>query len=346
MEKLNSTEIAKMAGVSRSTVSRVVNGYSNVPEHTRERVMKVINEKGYYPLLSGQLLAGKRTGTLGFFWISNDKIANDMLCSEYFAHVTESAAELGYLVLTCIVKNLTEQENIDWVKRVFMQERVDAGIFIGVKNNEPLVEDLIEKGKVVGLFDHYHPERNESNRISVNYETDTGRKTINYLHNLGHRKIAVIDGDMSRYSMLKRHEGYLAAMQELDIEIRGEWMRYADIFGTADAGYNAAKKVLENCTDYPTAICTGNDSIAFGVYKALEELGISVPDQISVTGIDGHGKGELISPALTTFAFNYRDMFFSLVKRTIAAIDEEPDNPLTEFLQSTLIERKSCMVVC
>ena len=134
MSKLNSTEIAKIAGVSRSTVSRVVNGYSNVPERTRARVMKVINENEYYPSLSGQLLAGKRTGTIGFFWITggNDsksekassKIASDMLCSEYFAHVTESAAELGYLVLTCIVRNLTEQESIDWIKRVFMQDLV------------------------------------------------------------------------------------------------------------------------------------------------------------------------------------------------------------------------------
>jgi len=352
MNKLNSSEIAKLAGVSRSTVSRVVNGYSNVPEHTRARVMKVINENEYYPSLSGQLLAGKRTGTLGFFWISGDndskskaagsKIASDMLCSEYFAHVTESAAELGYLVLTCIVRNLVEQENIDWIKRVFMQGRVDAGIFIGVKNNEPLIEELISKGIVVGVFDHYHPDRNEPNRISVNYEIDTGNKAIDYLYKLGHRKIAIIDGDISRYSMLKRHEGFLTRMQELDIDIRGEWIQYADIFNTADAGYYAAKKLLLNSEEYPTAICAGNDSIAFGIYKALEEYGLSIPEKISIIGIDGHGRGELISPSLTTFAFKYKDMFHSLVKRTIAAIEQEPKNPAIEFIPGTLIERESC----
>ena len=352
MGKLNSTEIAKIAGVSRSTVSRVVNGYSNVPKHTRDRVMKVINDNEYYPLLSGQLLAGKRTGTIGFFWISGDKVSNDepasskiasdMLCSEYFAHVTESAAELGYLVLTCIVRNLAEQENIDWIKRVFMQGRVDAGIFIGVRNNEPLIEELITKGHVVGIFDHFHPDRNEPNRISVNYEIDTGRKTIDYLYKLGHKKIAIIDGDISRYSMLKRHEGFLTRMQELDLEIRGDWMQYADIFNTADAGYDAAKRLLSNSDEYPTAICTGNDAIAFGIYRALEEAGISIPEDISIIGIDGHGRGELISPSLTTFAFKYKDMFFSLVKRTIAAINQDPDNPSTEYIPGTLIERESC----
>ena len=69
MKRINSNDIAKLAGVSRSTVSRVVNGYSNVPEETRKKVMKVIKEHHYYPLLSGQLLTGKGTKTLGLFWM-------------------------------------------------------------------------------------------------------------------------------------------------------------------------------------------------------------------------------------------------------------------------------------
>jgi len=341
MQRLNSNEIARLAGVSRSTVSRVVNGYRNVPLQTREKVMKVINDNGYYPLLSGQLLAGKKTGTLGFFWISNTAVANDMLCSEYFARVTESAAELGYLVLTCIVKNLSDQENVELIKRVFMQGRVDAGIFIGAKNNEPLIEELIAKDKIIGVFDHFHPDRGEQNRISVNYEIETGVKIIDYLYELGHRKIGIIDGDMSRYCMLKRHEGFLTSMQQHDIEMRGEWMFYADIFNDCDAGYSAAKSLLKS-NEWPSVICAGNDSIAFGIYRALEEDGISIPEQISVIGIDGHGLGEFCSPPLTTFAYDYKKMFSSLVRRTIAAVEQETDYQTTEFISGKLIERGSC----
>jgi len=344
MEKMNSAEIARLAGVSRSTVSRVVNGYRNVPSHTKEKVMRVINDNGYYPLLSGQLLAGKRTGTLGFFWVSNTAIANDMLGSEYFARVTESAAELGYLVLTCIVKNLTEKENVEWIKRVFMQGRVDAGIFIGTKNNDPLIEELLSKGNIIGIFDHFHPDKNEPNRISVNYEIDTGVKIIDYLYNLGHRKIGIIDGDMSRYCMLKRHEGFLTGMQQHDIEMRGEWMYYADIFNDQDAGYSATKRLLRS-SELPTAICAGNDTIAFGVYRALDEQGISIPEQISVIGIDGHGRGELTSPPLTTYGYDYKKMFFSLVKRTIAAATQKSDYQTTEFISGNLVERGSCKSV-
>jgi LacI family transcriptional regulator len=153
LKKLNSSEIAKLAGVSRSTVSRVINGYTNVPDTTREHVMKVIRENEYYPMLSGQLLAGKNTNTLGLFWITGSSLADDLQGCAYLAHLTECAAERGYLVLTSIVKNLSAQENVDWIKRIFMQGRIDAGIFIGADNNEPLIEELISKGKVVGVFD-------------------------------------------------------------------------------------------------------------------------------------------------------------------------------------------------
>lgn len=339
-KKQNSVDIARLAGVSRSTVSRVINGYSNVPEETRARVMKIINETGYYPLLSGQLLVGKRTGTLGFFWVSSGTIANDIQCSAFFVHVTETAAKLGYLVLTCIVTNLKDEKNIDWIKRIFMQGRIDAGIFIGVNNNEPLIEELITRGKIVAIFDHYQPDLNEPNRISVNFEVDTGEKVIDYVCGMGHRKIAVIDGNMNRFCSVKRHEGFIKGLQVHNIDIRREWMYYGDV--TVNGGYNAARELLANCSELPTVICANNDSAAFGVYKALEEAAIKIPDQISVVGIDGHEGAKLVRPTLTSFAFDFEKIFYSLVSRTLDVIEKKEGVPLTEFFPSQLVERESC----
>lgn len=340
-KKLNSTEIARLAGVSRSTVSRVVNHYSNVPDETRERVMKVIEEYEYYPSISGQVLAGKGTGTLGLIWVSRDRIAYDVQASSFFVHATECAAELGYLMLTCIVPNLQDAENVDWVKRLFMQDRIDAGIFVGTNNYELLVEELLSRGKIVGLFDHYRAGPAELNRISVNFEAETGEKVIDYVCRLGHRKIAVIDGNMNRYSSMQRHEGFIRGMQAHGVEIRREWMRYGDV--TASGGYTAAKGLLQDCgDDLPTVICANNDSAAFGVYRALEEAGIPIPGQISVVGIDGHEQGKILSPPLTTFGFDFRQVFSSLVSRTVALVEKREDVPLTEFVPSRLIERGSC----
>lgn len=110
VKQVNSNDIARLAGVSRSTVSRVINGYSNVPEETRKKVMKVIKENHYYPLLSGRLLAGKQTKTLGLFWIGNASIAKDHLTSSYFMHMIDAAARRDYLVLSCIIPNVTDKK--------------------------------------------------------------------------------------------------------------------------------------------------------------------------------------------------------------------------------------------
>lgn len=180
MKRINSNDIARLAGVSRSTVSRVVNGYSNVPEETREKVMKVIKEHHYYPLLSGQLLTGKGTKTLGLFWMGRAGIARDSLTSSYFMHIVDAAARRGYLVLACVLDNITEKHNINYVRKIFMEGRIDAGIFIGTSNTEPLVDELVGLEKIVGLFDYYHENEDIPNRICVNFDRNSGEETIDY----------------------------------------------------------------------------------------------------------------------------------------------------------------------
>jgi len=341
--KINSSQIAKLAGVSRSTVSRVINGYKNVPRATHDLVMRVIKENNYHPQLSGQLLVGKQTHTLGFFWIigKDESIVSNELSSAYLVHVVEAAARLGYLTLTCILKNLTDAENISWVNKIFMQGRIDAGIFIGAENDEQVIEDLIAGDNVVGIFDHYHAGRLEYNRISVNYEEDTGSKIIEYLYDLGHKKIALVHGEENRYSSIKRKESFLSAMKHYGLEIRPEWMCVGDL--REAKGYYAAKAMLEKAIaagELPTAICANNDVVAFGVYRALKEANIAIPDQISVTGIDGHIRR--VDPPLTTYAFDYYEFFSSLVSRTIAAVEQRDNNLNSEFIKGRLVERESC----
>ncbi|MCL1997932.1 MAG: LacI family transcriptional regulator [Turicibacter sp.] len=341
-KKLNSAQIAEMAGVSRSTVSRVINDYDNVPKATHDKVMEVIRENNYYPHLSGQLLVGKKSGTLGFFWVKEKgyKIANDDLASSYFVNIIEAAARENYLMLTCILDNLTSAENKDWVTKIFMQGRIDAGIFIGTSNNEPLIEQLIANGQIVGIFDHYHPNRNEPNRISVNYETAVGSKMIEHLHALGHRKIALIHGDETRYSSMERRENFIAAMNALNLPIEPAWICNAGIY--EGKAYSKIKKMLtkaQKTIGLPTAICANNDATAFAVYKVLNEMQIKIPSQISVTGIDGNTRK--VDPPLTTYSFNYYEIFRSLVRRTIAAIEQQPTNPTTEFFKGTLTKGKS-----
>ncbi len=344
MKKITSNDIAKMAGVSRSTVSRVINGYSDVPVETKDRVMKVIKENHYYPQLSGQLLTGKQMKTIGFFWASGGNIANNPLSSNYFVNTIEAAASKGYLVLTSILSDLDSEENINHVRKIFLEGRIDAGIIVGADNNEPFIDELLEFGKIVGLFDYYHENEAIPNRITVNFDRASGEQAIDYLYSLGHRKIAVIDGNMSRYSSMQRHEGYLRGMQKHNLLIQNKWLIYGGI--TEESGYKAARALLEQCTgDYPTAICACNDSVAFGVYKACREFGLKIPDDISVIGIDGSLSGEHSNPPLTTIAFDFKEMFYSLVSRVIDTINDREDIKSDVFIPGIFTERKSCRMI-
>jgi LacI family transcriptional regulator len=338
-KKMNSTEIAKLTGFSRSTVSRVINGYSNVPESTREKIMKVIEEYEYYPSFSGQVLAGKKTQTIGLFWVSRGDISYDMQSSTFMANIIESAAKHNYLALTCIVPNLTDPEHQNQIKRIFLQERIDAGIFVGVNNNEPLIKELLSRDKIVGVFDYLN-DNTSPNLITVNFESDTGEKVIDYVYGLGHRKIALIDGNLCHFSSFQRHESFIRGMLKYRLEMRREWMHYGDII--EKGGYYATKDLIKYSKELPTVICANNDAVAFGVYRALTEAGISIPEQVSVIGIDGHERGKLVNPNLTTFTFDFDKFFSSLVSRVVAAIEGKDEIINDEIITSILVTRESC----
>ncbi len=341
MKKMTSNDIAKLAGVSRSTVSRVINGYSNVPPKTRSMVMKVIKENHYYPQLSGQLLTGKLIKTIGFFWAASGTIAISPLASSYFVHIIEAAASRGYLVLTCIFNNFSDKDNANYVRKIFMEGRIDAGIFVGADNNEPLIKELVLLDKIVGLFDYYHEGEHIPNRITVNFERLSGERAIDYLYKLGHRKIGIIDGNMSRISSIQRHESYLRGMVKYNLPIENKWLCYGGI--TESSGYESAKVLLKNSRgDYPTAICANNDAVAFGTYRACREMGLRIPDDISIIGNDGDINGEYSNPPLTTVSFDFKEMFNSLVSRVIDTINKKEDVETDAFIPGTFIERNSC----
>lgn len=341
MKRISSNDIARLAGVSRSTVSRVINGYSNVPPETYERVMKVIKEHHYYPQISARVLSGKSTNTIGLFWVGRSRLAMDPLTSQYFMLMVDAAAERGYLVLACFLDDLEEKSNVQNVRKIFVEGRIDAGIFIGVSNTEPLLDELLEMDKIVGIFDYFHEGEDQPHRISSNFERDSGEAVIDYLYSLGHRKIAVIDGDLSRLSCIHRHESYMRGMLKHRLTLKNKWMTYGGI--EEKTGYPAAKQLLEGCMDdLPTAVCANNDGVAFGVYRACAELGLRIPEDISVVGMDARPEGKTTSPPLTSYAYDFHQLFSSLIYRVIDTIEEKPDVPQVEFFPGTLLCRGSC----
>lgn len=339
--EINSVEIARLAGVSRSTVSRVINNYANVPPETRKKVMEVIEAHRYVPNLSAQVLAGKGTRTIGLFVIEAGRVSGDMLTNLLLASVVEHASSRGYYVLTYIIRNTSDAENVKGVKDIFYQRRVDGGIFIGAANEEPFIEELIAEGFAVGVVDQHLPGRDERNRIVANFDNDRGMQlAIGYLHELGHREIGIVNGDMNRYSGVDKYNGFLAAMREFGLPVQERWVRAGSFH--EEAGYQAVRKLLDEEKQLPTAMIMANDSVAFGAIRAFQEAGMSVPDDLSVIGFDDHALSARYKPALTTVAIDFGEMMSSLTDYVIGYIEGDEDTAVRYVSHSKLIRRESC----
>ena len=224
LKKVDSVAIAKLVGVSRSTVSKVINNYPNISADTRSRILKAVEDHGYSPNLSAQILAGKTTETLGFFFLGRETFSQDPLVNLMIATVIEAAARADYHILTYIVKDPHKPAGIAAVKDVFHQRRIDAGIILGAWNEEALVEDLVAEGSVVGVFDQSLPGHNEPNRIVANLDDEsTAFKAVEYLADRGHRKVGLINGDADRYAGAAKLQGFSRAIRSRGLENRPEW---------------------------------------------------------------------------------------------------------------------------
>lgn len=340
--EINSIEVARLAGVSRSTVSRVVNNYPNVPPETKEKVMKAIKELNYFPNVSAQMLAGKKSRTIGLFMVSSGEVSVDVLTNMMIVSVIENASDYDYYVLTYIIRDSTDIDIINNVKEIFYQRRIDGGIFIGTEHYEPFVEELIQEGFIIGVFDQEHPKHTTGNRIVANFNNESGMKqAIAYLVGLGHREIGAINGNVKRLSGERKYEGFLQAMELNSLPINPSWVVAADF--TEEAGYNAAKQFLESEEPLPSALVAANDSIAFGAIRAFRERNIHVPADISVIGFDDHVLSEKHSPPLTTVKVDFKRLFKDLMSVLIAKIEKPTDDIRQVSVDCSLIIRDSCL---
>lgn len=336
--EIASEEIAKLAGVSRSTVSRVINN-NHVPQKTRDKVMKVINEYNYYPNFSAQILAGKKTKTLGLFYINRSPLDT----SDYFINsFIENASLYGYSVLTSVIKDTSSPENVRRILEFFHQRRVDGGIFIGANNHEPVIEELIADGFIVGILSQNIPGRNEPNRIVYNFDNESAAKeAVNYFADLNHKDIGLLIGyNMNQLPNRSKFNGFRNAMQKRGLKINDSWIIYGD------DGYQSMINFLNSSTNPPTAIFAAHDTMAYGAIRAMSEHSISVPDDISIIGLNDLLLSAYLKPSLTTFRVDFKEAMAQMTSDIIHAIEKGVGHEsVRRTSKLEFIERESCRKV-
>ncbi|WP_461205472.1 LacI family DNA-binding transcriptional regulator [Clostridium sp. DL1XJH146] len=322
---MKSIDIARLAGVSRSTVSRVINNYPNVPEKTRQKVMKVINEYNYMPNSYARTLAGKNSNTIGLFFIIRDGLENGdrLFKNDYFASYLDILVDMAnakdYYVLVSIVSDENKYLKIN---QAFSEKRIDGGIIIGTENDTLSRINAQNFNTSIILFD-YDMNKEEAKKYEntnftiINSNDQIGiEKAIDYLYNLGHREIGFIKGRETSRSGNGRFISFKEAMKRKNLNINEEYLLEGDF--STDTAYLEVKRVINN-NKLASAYISANDYMALGAIRAFKEEGYSVPGDISIVGFDNTNRAQEFDLKLTTIGPN----FYEMAKKAINVLDDQ-----------------------
>lgn len=286
---MNLTAVAKRAGVSTATVSRVLNNSGVVKPKTRARVLKAIEELKYHPNLHARTLAGGKSKSIGVI-VSN--LENPFFFDVYHAVETDAHA-LGYEVLVANTNYRAEQ--LVASIHLMMGRRV-AGLAAIVSEMEPaLTDELAASSLPVVFYDVGTPKHNITN-IRVNYRVGI-EKLIEYLHTLGHQRFGFVGHHSALAPLNERYKAVLDIIGNYPAGLHVEASVNAD---SLEGGRQAARALLNNGGYQPTAIICVNDIMAAGVLREIRARGLRVPEDVSVTGFDNIKLSEFCSPSLTT----------------------------------------------
>lgn len=285
-------DVARHANVSITTVSRVLNETEHaVSPETKERVLKAIQELGFYPNAMARGLHLNKTRTIGL--IIQD-ISNPYYPS-IVRGVEDEAQELGYTVI--LANAYRSRERTTKYLNVFREKRVDGIIFTG----GGVVKDAVEEK----FFEHTHISTVVIGKscnaklpsVQVN-NVQASREACEHLIKAGHRQIVTITGPEGSTTAIDRLEGYYQALKHHGIKPKDEWI----IQGTFEfeSGYSAVEKFPEIGKDKVTALFAQNDMMAIGAMKAFEEKGLKVPEDIAVIGFDNIPLSSFVTPVLST----------------------------------------------
>ncbi len=341
-------EIAKLAGVSRSTVSRVINNYSNVPEETRRRVMEIIEQYDYRPNALAQSLAGKAQNTVGLFIIGiveNDvdyRIYQNNYFAPYLEIIIDEMNSRGYYTLVNIIYS---KNDYDKIKQAYRQKRVDGCIVIGTEADTSVYRDILESGCPLSIIDLAPDDAKKLQRIQASLSVintmdyQGAYDAVEYLIELGHREIGLLAGRETTHSGRERFLAYQDAMRKHNLPIREDFLLKGEF--SKNKTVRELTSLIERGT-LPTAIFSCNDDMALAAIRLLISRGIRVPEDISVMGFDDIAIASQVIPALTTMKIPIFEIARKAADAMISALESGSKSHSIISYPTELMVRDSC----
>jgi LacI family transcriptional regulator len=325
-------EIARQAGVSRSTVSRVINNDPNVKDSTRQRVLEVVSSNNYVPNRAARKLAGGRTSVIGLVIpIRVSSLFGEPFFPILVQSVTHHSNQLNHSVMLWLGEPEHERRSIT---QILSNDLLDGVIVSSLQDRDPIVAALHQSQIPFVLIGRY-PGTLPVNYVDIDNEEGT-RRAINYLIETGRKRIATITGVEGTLVQRQRLEAYRAALGEAGIAV-DENLIAAGGF-VEEGGYTAMQKIAPY---KPDAVFATNDAMAAGAIRYLHEQGMRVPQDVAIVGFDDAPFAANHKPALTTIAQPIAELGRHAVDMLMQLIGRQPTQPLSKILPSELVIRES-----
>ena len=335
---VNIKDVAKLANVSISTVSRVINNAPNLKPETRKAVEDAIKKLNYIPNRVAQNLGGKYFNSIG---VLSTRSSNQAFDNPYFSIALQSISQVCENYNHEIMLNFSSNEKQELEKCLSMinGKVVKGFILLSSRLNHVLVEKLIELNFPFVVIGKVLNEELANKVYTV--DTDNlkdSKEAVNYLISLNHRTIGCIHAPLKYVVSKERLDGYIEAHKENNLPVN--YSLVADGGYTINDAYEATKKIL-NGPVRPTAIFATDDIKGFGVFKALNEAGLRIPEDISLIGHNNYDIAELIQPPLTTIDVPIQQLGTIAAEILFDLINGKQPQKRT-ILETKLIIRKSC----
>jgi LacI family transcriptional regulator len=338
MPKATIDDVAKLAGVSIKTVSRVVNREPNVREATRARVEKAIQQLNYRPNKAAQNLASHHSRLIVLIY--DDPSVYEIPSANYIIRMQEGAlrachtANYELLIHPCRYRSNNVAAEL---KTLIEQVRPDGIVLAAPLSNVQRIVDAIEETDTP-LVRVSPGKRNGALATVATNDHEISAEMTRYLASLGHKRIAFIKGHPGHKAVGNRFLGYLDGLKQSGLTFSEELVIDGD--NSSRSGEAAAKELLGR-SDPPTAVFAANDDMAAGVMRVADRLGIAVPDQLSIAGCDDIALAQQIYPALTTINQPLAQMAETAVIMLIESMRKKKPSPQSAVVPGTVKVRES-----
>ncbi len=328
-------DIAKMAGVSPGTVSKIINNYGGISDKTKKKVLDIIQDTGYQPTFSAKALATKKSNLIGLIYAG--KVNVDFTHPFFNEVVTSFKKTIGMLGYDIIMFSNEQfyKDNGSYLARC-RHFHVDGCVIIAGEEIEEAIYELVREDiPCMGIDLELNGPRSS---FVMSDNVNLSRKVIQHFYLHGIRDIGFIGGNEDNAITKFREKGTRETMEQLGLTINEDWFQNGDF--QEKSGYQAMNKILES-KNHPRAVFAASDMMAFGAINAIREKGLRVPEDISVIGCDDIDACRHSSPRLTTVRQD-KERLGKLAAYMLNDLINGKSELKPVFIDSELVIRESC----